>query len=1628
MNGIVHDGDFRRIRQEHFPVSPDPPEQIQAQKRRIRKQGHPWKSPAERYHNKQLNNSIVDDDDLEELSWKHRSKAYDLTRSDVIKNRVVHWNSKDDIDDQIDNEINYSKGFRKNTLPSKESSQHYTDRRPKSIETTTLSKTDDEQVITPATVPMDEDEFDSPCCGCTPSSSTFIESLPAVITPPKAILAQLAMDKNEVRTRNKGSSLSEEGTEITLKMFEDDKRASAKAWTDDDMEEMEGAVKKILERRSGVQKLIEEHERLMAETQKKISVTPDSGAKSDLMAFRKSKKLLKEHHKTEMDCNEGKDEADLASEEPMIILNFKDEDDEKGTFLPRSSILTTIVEESTPLKRTSPPLESPDFFRAVRAVNVDTRKEFKEKRITKLNKVTIAAALIEFHESVMDERKPVYEEKISNDTRLTQAIKKHRKQNGFFTGATPTQASLKNNAAMTIQASWRTFQAIRLARRKIDIARNFAATLIQAQWRVYDSRMNYKWHRGSAAILQGKWRGFICRKQFESMRSSALLVQSIARRHLGRTKYLECKGAAIIAQTQWRSYIYQKHYLSMRSSTIVVQSVARMNSYRNKFVKLKASAISIQACSRMFLCHSRYTGCKNGVTKLQAVFRKYICRGKYLAQKAAATTLQSALRRHISRSNFVKCKRAVINLQSLSRTYLCHSKYVQSKRAIVKLQAAMRMNSCRSTYAEYKKSAVALQSLSRMWISRATYFKQKRASTTLQSALRMNQCRSNYVQLQRSITVLQAKSRVFLCRTKYLKQQRAAITLQGVVRMHLSRTRYIVLQYAALVVQAAVREYMRKKDYATFEALREVQAKWRSSVCRNDYAALVEIKEIPTSRRTSICKRNFIYHLSSSIIQTGWRGYTHRKAFEAARRIQASWRGSLCRKNLILRRLSANRLQQNWRSYYCRKNYTVMLASARLLQSKYRAYIQKKNYLVTLESITKVQSQWRSYLCEKHYLFSLHSAIKVQSSFRAYACRKSYARLLCNRAATKLESIARMHLCRSKFVQFKASRAIQAAARMHLCRAKFLSCHNAIVIIQANFRAYACRKEFALHLNAVKMVEEQKSSRGYAEEENVGGSPPVNEQALSENIVLAEDGTMYIEDSDRSSILTIMDSEDSEIDEEDEGMFLGRSSTLTTIVEERSSLSFASPPLESPERQDYNNDGQCENDSKSLNYPSTIKKKQLDVAIEENLPPTIRKNKDDSIVEENLETVKVEVKNDRALSSGRSGEIEDRRASEERLLALAAKVAERRASLNRRRLGRLDSTTRDPWQKKIELQKKSKPVMLSKRMGELEKLSKQKRVSGSIWNLKEEKITQAADTIDDAPLVKYPNIIGNRDVEESGDIDNRDSVVKKLFQFDGYDHVVASDTNLVVNASGNRLVETQEIEFVGNGNSDFIDMDGKDSVSGRARFSEDLVADDLSFETNVNEEQVVSNEILDSDVNNYDEYEHSDGIRSWERRSIVDDLADDIYDFETDSDNDDSSFSFDDMERKSVNYLTVDTHASDVTTFDEGQVDDHSSDIRREEGSATRPTLKVWSIVDDLIDDVDGQLDDISDTEDDVHSDENGNGEKNKVSIPSPVGVMNLFQKGHQLWNISGEDVSETVISSLYTVAETAASMIGIAE
>jgi len=485
-----------------------------------------------------------------------------------------------------------------------------------------------------------------------------------------------------------------------------------------------------------------------------------------------------------------------------------------------------------------------------------------------------------------------------------------------------------------------------------------------------------------------------------------------------------------------------------------------------------------------------------------------------------------------------------------------------------------------------------------------------------------------------------------------------------------------------------------------------------------------------------------------------------------------------------------------------------------------------------------------------------------------------------------------MHFRRKHFIEHKASKMIQAVARMYLCRNRLLSYLNAIEIIRTSFRASVSRESIVY--------------------------PEPN---------LANNGLEYDYNKDEES-------------------FPSGSSILTTMGE-NSTSGKGNSPLESLSGSSQSRFLRVQSSNK-IHFADESKDESTHVLrpknklIDENKghppevnveAPSVTTKEESGVTNEKLERIKIQKAI--AAAQNQSRVLVDRRDSEKRLLALAAKVVKRRAALDK---SIPEIITKDPWRKRVELQDNSRPVLLSQRINELNYLASQKRVLRN-WNKNEEQMLREDGIVQNKPLARYSDVSGNPVTGELMKPDNKDPVVKKLFELGGNVDV----PSIKISSPRNDLViELHEIRDRDQWYSSTCVSDDSGEVKSSVSDDEDKGA--ISFETDVHNlilaksvsKEGVWNEICCSGN------EPGHARRSWTRRFIVNDLAENIYEFETYSEDD----SFDGTEQICTSKV-----------FKYFPRDEGISRLHKDHGVLeTRSAWNEWHIVDDLIDDVDAEM------------------------------------------------------------------------
>jgi len=193
------------------------------------------------------------------------------------------------------------------------------------------------------------------------------------------------------------------------------------------------------------------------------------------------------------------------------------------------------------------------------------------------------------------------------------------------------------------------------------------------------------------------------------------------------------------------------------------------------------------------------------------------------------------------------------------------------------------------------------------------------------------------------------------------------------------------------------------------------------------------------------------------------------------------------------------------------------------------------------------------------------------------------------------------------------------------------------------------------------------------------------------------------------------------------------------------------------------------------------------------------------------------------------------------------------------------------------------------------------------------------------------------------------------------------------------------------------------------------IADDVQSSSIHKQDEIITNGKPDYRDNNNANHNALNTIPLWKERTIVDDLADDIYNFESESDDDELYRMGDKNNYQSI----VDDLADEIqdSEFDPSKekvewedipdLDDvkfrHQVDVEKNQKVAgVRSVIKKWSdsIVNNLGDGVDAQLAEIPNMEDrsdtyDHDYDSDGNERKEVIYVPFASKIMKLLQRDH---------------------------------
>ncbi|PAV79042.1 hypothetical protein WR25_17827 isoform B [Diploscapter pachys] len=147
----------------------------------------------------------------------------------------------------------------------------------------------------------------------------------------------------------------------------------------------------------------------------------------------------------------------------------------------------------------------------------------------------------------------------------------------------------------------------------------------------------------SAIKIQTIWRGFVCRRNYERIRSSVRTIQAACRAFLAyrRLKYLQMHRAAILLQANIRGYLERKRYLAVRNAVLAMQAHYRAAKVRHWVMKMRyeKSALTIQRYWRGYLVRRDEIKRIKKVIKVQSCVRRWLAKRRLRELKIEARSV-----------------------------------------------------------------------------------------------------------------------------------------------------------------------------------------------------------------------------------------------------------------------------------------------------------------------------------------------------------------------------------------------------------------------------------------------------------------------------------------------------------------------------------------------------------------------------------------------------------------------------------------------------------------------------------------------------------------------------------------------------------------------------------------------------------------------------------------------------------------------------------------------------------------------------------------------------------------------------------------------------------------------------
>ncbi|GAX10356.1 hypothetical protein FisN_3Lh566 [Fistulifera solaris] len=312
------------------------------------------------------------------------------------------------------------------------------------------------------------------------------------------------------------------------------------------------------------------------------------------------------------------------------------------------------------------------------------------------------------------------------------------------------------------------------------------------------------------------------------------------------------------------------------------------------------------------------------------------------------------------------------------------------------------------------KSAVPIQNAARRFLAQREAIDRMWGILEIQCYMRRWKAEAALLAYQSSARTIQRVFRGAQVRKKLEVNHMAAIEIQKVIRGYLACVSTFDTVFRIIVAQSAARGFLVRTRMHRFEekcrelAATKVQQWWRCMSCQRQYQFfIVDVLILQSAFRSWKAQREY-------------RTIMNFRRTEAARCIQAAWRGFQCytdyifslvdvvnvqrtaRRWLAIRKVEQMRrdkaamvIQSQIRKYSAQYKLLLSLMNAILIQSTTRMFLAKKllnrkrvDYQRRQTAAAKIQAAWRGFSMFTDYVFMQYRIVKFQSLFRGFMVRR----------------------------------------------------------------------------------------------------------------------------------------------------------------------------------------------------------------------------------------------------------------------------------------------------------------------------------------------------------------------------------------------------------------------------------------------------------------------------------------------------------------------------------------------------------------------------------------------------------------------------------------------------------------